>query len=461
LSHRQEGPIHFIEPFLESKRNAVIKQRFRKDKDFISLSPAQFQDKLKLLRKESVKNLDTNLKVLKKYSAEKKLFSLHIVKSTTDVVDYIATQNQKFNRQLNTVAINHSNTIRTIEPELVKSGFKVYHSYDNMLSSGTLGGFADVSKTESGVPHDMSSGNYWTLCNLEPENNFSSFNMTAEPRSYSRPIFSPVKPSEDFIGVIGANVFSSTGKILEVQHLYNISSIITHAKLTIIVLTVDKLVESFVDALFQARCTAMYGVEQIILEMFDSERGRNRGKDRISVSSKSINEPLNTKLEKYQPPKNLHVIVLDDSRADYKNTENEELLYCIGCRRCGLYCPRIRARLDDPNADTNVLTAHELVMDGYLYGLKTVIDEGLFDCTLCGSCSNLCPVGIDLAKHLAELRDRCQISDLFSEPHKRIRKNILETGNAYGTEQSMKAKQDTTSKTKVKTKTKTDSRRQR
>ena len=89
------------------------------------------------------------------------------------------------------------------------------------------------------------------------------------------------------------------------------------------------------------------------------------------------------------------------------------------------------------------LTARELLMDGFLNGTECVISEGLFNCTLCKYCSNICPVDIDLTGHLQKLRESCQKDDLFSTPHKRIRNNILELGNAYGSDYTIKSSNTT------------------
>ena len=229
-----------------------------------------------------------------------------------------------------------------------------------------------------------------------------------------------------------------------VQHMYNISSILTHAKRTFIVLTLDKLVDSYNDALFQARCTAMYGLEPIILDLFDNQRvgEKPNKKSKRIIKSKAAS---GGNYENYQLPEDLHIIILDDPRMNLVGSKQEDLLYCISCRRCGLYCPRVRAGQQISSESSSIgqeakLTARELLMDGFLNGPECAIEDGLFDCTLCKSCTITCPLGIELTGHLEELRQACQKADLFSGPHKRIRNNILEIGNAYGAEHTIKTK---------------------
>jgi L-lactate utilization protein LutB len=364
------------------------------------------------------------------------------------VASYIAQQNQKLG--LTRVDMNRSNTLRPITQELKKSGSEVIHTYNYAIKSGSLGIY-DITEP----------GQYWTLDKLELDAKFQSFNRNQKPIVYSRELITKATDASEFSGLVGANVIAATGEILEVQHLYNISSILSHAKQSFIVVTLDKLVSSYQDAIFQARCNAMFGLDQILLDLFDIERLRGvvEGKtdknskkksDRSQKDKKSMSWDAKSEyFDQYKPPENLHVIILDDARTKFIGTKKEDLLYCIGCRRCGLHCPRVRVGKQKPKTVKDLsmvsftLTARELIMDGYLYGLEKVLDEGLFDCSLCRSCSNICPVDIDLADYILKLREECQRKDLFSEPHKRIRKNIQTTGTAYGSDYKIKTSAST------------------
>jgi L-lactate utilization protein LutB len=433
--------VHFIEPDLATKRRGVVKARLGKAKQ---LSEDEINAELLTLRKCAVSNTKKNLKALQKNIKARGLYNLYIAETPTEIVNYITTQNQKFGlKNIKRIDMNRSNTLRSLTPELTKAGFKVLHTYNYAIKSGSVGIY-DITEPVQ----------YWSLGELELDAKFQSFNRNQQPITYSRNLITKATDDQEFIGLVGANVFSTTGEILEVQHLYNISSILNHAKQSFIILTLDKLVDNYQDALYQARCTAMYGLEQILLDLFDIERLRGMVQGETSNSEikkkdterkKQSSWKLKPELfERYQAPDNLHVIILDDARSKFIGTKKEDLLYCIGCRRCGLHCPRVRVGKQKPTSVKDLsmvsftLTARELIMDGYLYDLEKVISEGLFDCSLCRSCSNICPVGIDLAEYILKLREECQKNDLFSEPHKRIRKNIEDTGTAYGSDHMIK-----------------------
>ncbi len=425
------GPIHFIEPELLSKRKGVINKRLGKE----AITTDGLHEQLLELRKKAIRNIKKNFSTFKKKAKENDKLTLHISKDPSEAVNYIF--NETRNLELSRIDINRSNTIRTLEPYLHQKGFEVVHTYNHAIKSGNLGVFDNVEP-----------GYYWTLSELELENKFQSFNRNPKPIAYTRELISRSTSKGDFIGVLGANVFSTTGEIFAVQHLYNITSILTHAKQSFLVLTLDKLVGSYSDALFQARCTAMYGLEQIILDLFDVERlkGKLKGK-KVKKSKKTAKSQTIDKnyYERYQPPENLHIIILDDARMKLLGSNQEDLLFCIGCRKCGLLCPRIRVGRQKPDEVKDLtqvsftLTARELLMDGILHGPERAIENGLFDCTLCRSCSITCPLGIELTDHIQKMRESCQKSDLFAAPHKRIRNNILKVGNAYGSDYTMKA----------------------
>ncbi len=417
------GPVYFIEPRVAGKRRRVVEKRFgQPDEDLELLRQRLFE-----FRKRSIKNINKNLKKFKGVMKENEHLTLNIVKEPSEAVKYILNENK--DQGLSRVDINKSNTLRPLTNELIQNGFEIVDTYNFATASGNLGIF-----------DNLEPGNYWTIRGLELDNALRSFDLNPKPMVYTRQLISKATGNKDFIGVIGANVFSATGEILAVQHLYNISSILAHAKKVFIILTLDKLVDNYSDALFQARCTAMYGLEQIILDLFDSERGKKKSK--VPKPGKYHKGPQATRTlkdanyEQYKTPENLHIIILGDTRLDLVGSKYEELLYCINCRRCGLYCPRVRARSEERSMVP--LNARELLMDGFLNGPEKAIADGLFDCTLCRACTKLCPVGIELTEHIQELRERCQRADLFSKPHKRIRNNILEVGNAYGSDHAIK-----------------------
>jgi L-lactate dehydrogenase complex protein LldF len=109
-------------------------------------------------------------------------------------------------------------------------------------------------------------------------------------------------------------------------------------------------------------------------------------------------------------PQELHVVLVDDGRSALRGTELESALHCIRCGACLYACPVYRQ------------------VGGHAYGaaysgpIGAVITPALEDSappsdelpwlsSLCGACTEACPVGIPLDDHLVTLRARSRGSD--------------------------------------------------
>jgi L-lactate dehydrogenase complex protein LldF len=101
-------------------------------------------------------------------------------------------------------------------------------------------------------------------------------------------------------------------------------------------------------------------------------------------------------------PEELHVVVLDNGRSDILPTEYRSILHCVRCGACQNVCPVYR-----------VVGGHGY---GAVYGgpigavLTPLLESGdgsadlPFASSLCGACTEVCPVGIPLHEHLLSLR---------------------------------------------------------
>ena len=70
-------------------------------------------------------------------------------------------------------------------------------------------------------------------------------------------------------------------------------------------------------------------------------------------------------------------------------------------------------------------------MSKYLKDNKGSVDSGLYMCTLCGMCTENCPVLTPTNKIIEDLRNSTQKDGLSREQHKKIRDNIKEKGSPY------------------------------
>jgi L-lactate dehydrogenase complex protein LldF len=101
-------------------------------------------------------------------------------------------------------------------------------------------------------------------------------------------------------------------------------------------------------------------------------------------------------------PEELHVVVIDNGRSALRGTPYEEMLNCIRCGACLNVCPVYRKTGG---------TAYSNVYSGPMGAVLVPLLSGLereaalpHASSLCGACTEACPVGIPLHELLLELR---------------------------------------------------------
>jgi len=108
--------------------------------------------------------------------------------------------------------------------------------------------------------------------------------------------------------------------------------------------------------------------------------------------------------KKPSPGKEIHLVIVDNGRSDIVGKENfENALKCIRCGACMNTCPIFR-RAGGHNYNyvipgpigSNLASARDIKEYGKL----------VFASTLCGSCTAVCPVGIDLHQQLIAYRNK-------------------------------------------------------
>ncbi|MEM0217639.1 MAG: lactate utilization protein B [Candidatus Nezhaarchaeales archaeon] len=134
-------------------------------------------------------------------------------------------------------------------------------------------------------------------------------------------------------------------------------------------------------------------------------------------------------------PKELHVIFLDNGRAEMaKHPVFREALYCLRCGGCLYECPIYR--ILNGRFGYNYFGGIGSIWTAYTRGF----DKALFAylCTGCGRCKEMCPVKIDVPKLVEELK--AELVNLgFRHPKaETLFKNILSSGNPWGAPQELR-----------------------
>ncbi len=99
-------------------------------------------------------------------------------------------------------------------------------------------------------------------------------------------------------------------------------------------------------------------------------------------------------------PKEIVLVLLNNGRSEIINNGFRELLYCIGCGNCLIYCPMYNA-IGNEYAKDNNLGGRGLALHAALTSNR---EEKLELCLTCGKCKINCPVAIDIPRTIRKLR---------------------------------------------------------
>lgn len=391
-SQRTRIPIHFLEPSANLAREHFIYSKLRKldDKDYQQIDSEEIKKQLKSIREETLKNLEANVKNLTSFLQGKEI-DTYYAKTSSDAASYIQEVLEKAN--LKDVCINNSSVVKEIIGDLPKD-IKVFDTYH-----------ASHKEIE-----DAKHLDFWEIPKISGDHIWKSFDIFKI--KYKKPL--------EFASLIGANsVSSNDGSFFFVQHFKNISSLISQSKETILVVSLEKIVKDYEQAKYISRASGMFGLPSLLLGILTYDTDFQKVHvDELAQKFSEATASLK---------KNIHVIILDNGRSDLAAGEFSEFLHCINCRACGSVCPRSLLMKEG-----EYRTPRELVLLRFSGSLSKTVDEGLYNCSLCGSCELACPLSIPLPEYLLKIREDVVQEGLAPKKHMTIGENVKKFGNPYG-----------------------------
>ena len=188
------------------------------------------------------------------------------------------------------------------------------------------------------------------------------------------------------IGMSGANFgVAETGTIATVTNEGNGRLVTSVPPVHVVVMGIEKLIPRFED-----------------LSVFVQLLARSSTGQKITVYTNLITGPRGE--GELDGAEEMHLILLDNGRSELLGTEFEEALYCIRCGACLNVCPVYRQTGGHAYGST---------YSGPIGAVITPLlkgDEEAKDLphasSLCGACTEACPVGIPLHELLLKLRNR-------------------------------------------------------
>ena len=156
---------------------------------------------------------------------------------------------------------------------------------------------------------------------------------------------------------------------------------------------------------------ALMGIERLLPSMADLSLmltllPRSATGQKLSVYTNLINSPR--KAEDSEGPQERHLILVDNGRSAVRESELQEILYCIRCGSCLNACPVFR------EIGGHAYVGYDGKGSAYPGPMGSVVSPALFGqlefghlaraSSLCGACKEACPVDIDLPKLLLRIR---------------------------------------------------------
>jgi L-lactate utilization protein LutB/heterodisulfide reductase subunit B len=229
------------------------------------------------------------------------------------------------------------------------------------------------------------------------------------------------------VGITGANAIAALeGSVVIVHNEGNAARCASLPDKHIIVTTPDKIVPDLEECLNIVRLQTYLSTGKIVSSYINIISGESYTAD----IEKQVYRGMHG-------PKQVVVILVDDGRL---YAEDREPQFCIGCGMCLLHCPVYNVL--GPVFGTSGHTGGQGV---YLAGATGRLDEsvegGLYLCTSCGMCEEVCPSRIDVKTGLWSIREETfKLGKGQHESHSYLASSIRNYGNPWQVPRSRKAR---------------------
>jgi len=199
-------------------------------------------------------------------------------------------------------------------------------------------------------------------------------------------------------GITGANAITAEeGSIVMAHNEGNIYEVMRKEK-HIVVTSIDKIYPDIESAMNMLKILSYNATGSIIPSFVEIISSVSKTAD---VEKKFIKGVHN--------PSEITVILVDNKRSEIALNGSRELLYCIGCGNCLLFCPMYNT-IGNEFARGNHLGGKGVAYYS-LYNNK--IDEKLEFCLTCGKCRKNCPLQLDIPAIIKKIRSKGLTSDVY------------------------------------------------
>jgi L-lactate utilization protein LutB len=200
------------------------------------------------------------------------------------------------------------------------------------------------------------------------------------------------------VGITGANAITAEeGSILLAHNEGNIFEVIRKKK-HIVVTAIDKVYPAVEDAINMLKVICFNATGSIIPSFIEIISGVSKTADVEKKFFKGIHSP-----------REIILILLDNKRTEIIEKGFKEILYCIDCGNCLLYCPMYNT-VGNYFAEDKYLGGKGLA---YQSLSKEEVNKKLEFCLTCGKCKENCPLEIDIPSIIRKLRGDKLPSEIY------------------------------------------------
>ena len=384
--------------------------RERRDKIIEDERTIQLQERVKNIRAYSIKNMDLLIeKVVKNF--EKNGVEVILAEKSEDALDalYSIVKDESI------IAKSKSNTAGEIglSEFLEDKGVQVVET--------DLGDRIVQLDPDSNPSHPIGPASHLRMDDIvKIISNEFNIDIKPEPRAILDIIKQDVllKLAKCNIGITGANsVAADDGSVITVHNEGNIN-LVSMLDIHIIIVGIDKLVETIEDAVLVVKLETIFASGKTVPAYMNVISSHSKTAD--------IEKIL---LDGMYGPRRVVVILLDNGRKQAIKKGGECLL-CIGCGSCIVTCP-IYNEIGNEFGYKRYLGGRGVVLSSFIDGNQSCFDSGLFTCTLCGLCTNKCPVGIKTNNLIKNLRNDSVDLNIIIDEHKSIKDRIKKKGSPF------------------------------
>ena len=221
------------------------------------------------------------------------------------------------------------------------------------------------------------------------------------------------------VGITGANVIvAEEGSIGLIENEGNISLITRLPRKHIAIAGIDKIVPTWKDAITVLR----------VMEATFDLRGAYCS---FIKGPSGTGDIQGIEILGMHGAQEVHVVLVDDYRTKALERGFGELLYCINCGRCFLACPIIQTAGIEIFLTEVATGPIGLVKAAMIKGIDAAVAAGLWLCSGCNRCKELCPADIDIPGMIEKLREEAIKSGQILPEHQKMLESIQKHDNPF------------------------------